>query len=355
MNKPLDDITLVERVSMQCPTGVRLAVALAGRLAADLGARVVKIEPAGGDPVRRMPPLVDGHSALFAFLNAGKCSMVLEEDQDLPPDLHADALLTDTLSPEQVSARVRVEVSMLGNTAPANAAASEFTVLALGGLLNLVGDPDREPLRLGGHQAAYAGGLSAFTGLMGALCTDTPEVVQVSLLETAVWLNWKNIASAAVGGNAPSRAGRASDWPIIRCADGWVALVYQDRDWLKLLDLLEQDPRLTDPALSSMAVRSARAEEIASVAEEHLSRLTRHQIREAALARKLPLGPVWEPQELLEDEHCLARGFFDRMVLGGGVTTPLPTLPALWNGKRHLPGVVPSVFSNTARQQEVQA
>ena len=46
---------------------------------------------------------------------------------------------------------------------------SEFTILALGGLLHMVGEPERKPLRLGGHQASYAAGLTAFTGLTAAL------------------------------------------------------------------------------------------------------------------------------------------------------------------------------------------
>ncbi|MBI3197597.1 MAG: CoA transferase, partial [Rhodospirillales bacterium] len=46
---------------------------------------------------------------------------------------------------------------------------SEFAILALGGLLHMVGEPERKPLRLGGHQASYAAGLTAFTGLAAAL------------------------------------------------------------------------------------------------------------------------------------------------------------------------------------------
>ena len=41
---------------------------------------------------------------------------------------------------------------------------SELTLLALGGLLHMVGEPERKPLRLGGHQASYPAGLTAFTG-----------------------------------------------------------------------------------------------------------------------------------------------------------------------------------------------
>jgi hypothetical protein len=72
---------------------------------------------------------------------------------------------------------------------------SEFTILALGGLLHMVGEPERKPLRLGGHQASYAAGLTAFTGLTAALAArdagHTAPAVRVSLAEVMQWVNWK--------------------------------------------------------------------------------------------------------------------------------------------------------------------
>ena len=61
------------------PLCLRLATSLAGKIAADLGADVLKIEPPGGDPVRRAPPfLPQGGSALFQFLNTSKRSLMLD-------------------------------------------------------------------------------------------------------------------------------------------------------------------------------------------------------------------------------------------------------------------------------------
>src|SRR5262249_21733708 len=71
---------------------------------------------------------------------------------------------------------------------------SEFTLLALAGLLHMVGEPERKPLRLGGHQASYAAGLTAFTGLSAALAArdagQTAPSVRVSLAEVLQWVNW---------------------------------------------------------------------------------------------------------------------------------------------------------------------
>src|SRR5436190_7586658 len=162
--KPLAGVTVIEAPGDDCNIALRLSAALAGRIAADLGAEVVKIEPPDGDPVRRMPPFVDSASALFAFLNAGKRSVVLPQGREREALYallrRADAVLADAKAGGPLEdvvgsalsdgkrPRAAVLLSMLGRNAPADMPASEFTVLALGGALNLVGEPDREPLRL---------------------------------------------------------------------------------------------------------------------------------------------------------------------------------------------------------------
>src|SRR6266852_6162415 len=76
---PLQRFTIVEVNDSSVPLCLRLATSLAAKIAADLGADVLKIEPPGGDPVRRAPPLLpQGEGALFQFLNTSKRSLVLD-------------------------------------------------------------------------------------------------------------------------------------------------------------------------------------------------------------------------------------------------------------------------------------
>jgi len=76
---PLARFTVVEVNDEKVPLCLRLATSLAAKIAADLGADVLKIEPPGGDPVRRAPPLLpQGGSALFQFLNTSKRALVLD-------------------------------------------------------------------------------------------------------------------------------------------------------------------------------------------------------------------------------------------------------------------------------------
>src|SRR5215475_15827530 len=76
---PLARFTVLEVNDRAVPLCLRLATSLAAKIAADLGATVLKIEPTDGDPVRRAPPfLPQGESALFQFLNTSKRSLVLD-------------------------------------------------------------------------------------------------------------------------------------------------------------------------------------------------------------------------------------------------------------------------------------
>src|SRR6185295_11012705 len=80
---PLARFTVLEVNDRDMPICLRLAASLAAKIAADLGATVLKIEAPGGDPVRRMPPLLSqGESALFQFLNTSKRSLVLDLASD---------------------------------------------------------------------------------------------------------------------------------------------------------------------------------------------------------------------------------------------------------------------------------
>ncbi|HMO55454.1 MAG TPA: CoA transferase, partial [Tepidiformaceae bacterium] len=71
---------LADVVVLEFATGV--AGPYCGKLLADLGAQVIKVEPPSGDPLRAEPPLHAGESAFFNYLNAGKRSVVFEPTSD---------------------------------------------------------------------------------------------------------------------------------------------------------------------------------------------------------------------------------------------------------------------------------
>ena len=353
MGLPLEGIVVVEANATDAPLALRLAGSLTGRIAADLGARVIKLEPPEGDPVRRIPPFLDDSSTLFAFLNAGKRSIAVragEEARILSPLLaRSAAFISDDRLHEKLggglSARIAVVFSMFGAAVPTSVPASEFTVMALGGLLDAVGESGREPLRLGGHQLAYSTGLAGYTGLAAALCRPSGngarEIVRANLLDTAVWLNWKNVATAGWSGNSPSRAGDTAEWQVVRCADGWVAIVYQDTQWPQYRELIG-DPALHEERFKTRAQRRPHSRELAGIATRSLMNRTRAEIRDLALKLRVPLGPVWSPKELEQDPQNMAREFLQTVQLGGRKIA-MPRLPVLWSQQAFAPGAVPAL------------
>jgi crotonobetainyl-CoA:carnitine CoA-transferase CaiB-like acyl-CoA transferase len=354
---PLQRFTILEVNDRDVPLCLRLAASLAGKIAADLGATVLKIEPPGGDPVRRAPPHLpskDSHSesALFQFLNTSKRSLVLDlatasGREELTKLLGiADAVLFE--EPAPVASLVRA-----GKATPIEIAAfpvemdaasrpvSEFTILALGGLLHMVGEPERKPLRLGGHQASYAAGLTAFTGLAAALAArdagHTAPAVRVSLAEVMQWVNWKAASGAEASGTSPGREGKASEFQIVPCRDGHVAVVYTATQWPQTRDLIG-DPRLTDPRFNTRAGRRQHVAEMYAILTPWFAGKTRAEIQKIAQTKGVPFGPIFSPAELLDTEQYVSRGFLAKL---GAYR--VPQLPVQWNGRSFAPRLAPEL------------
>ena len=131
---------------LQLGTGV--ALDFCGKLFADFGADVIKLEPAGGDPLRQMPPiLANGESGLFAWLNTNKRS-VTQSPETLATLLQgADVLLDATANNDFRHPGLAVTaISWFGDHGPyAEFAATEATIRALGGLVALTGRAEGPP------------------------------------------------------------------------------------------------------------------------------------------------------------------------------------------------------------------
>jgi crotonobetainyl-CoA:carnitine CoA-transferase CaiB-like acyl-CoA transferase len=353
---PLERFTLVEFNAANVPLCLRLATSLAAKIAADLGATVLKIEPPGGDPVRRAPPLLPhGESALFQFLNTSKRSLVLDPATASGRDTlarlldKADACLFE--EPANDAALVRaskatpIEIAAL----PAGMSVrpvSGFTAMALSGLLHMVGEPERKPLRLGGHQASYAAGLTAFTGLTAALAAreagSTPPSVRVSLVEVLQWVNWKAVSGAEAAGTSPGREGKQSEFQVVSCRDGHVAVVYTVSQWPALRALIG-DPRLADPKFATRAGRRTNIAELYDILLPWFADRTRAEIQSLAQPKGVPFGPVFSPAELLENEQYLARGFLAEIAHPTLGKLALPQLPVQWNGRSFVPRPAPEL------------
>ncbi len=355
---PLSRFTIVEVNDADVPLCLRLATSLAAKIAADLGATVLKVEPPEGDPVRRAPPLLPkGESALHHFLNSSKRSLVL--DLAAAPGRQALAGLLDRADAVLFEEAASIASVIPGHRAtPIEIAAfpiemkaagrpvSELAIQALGGLMHMIGEPDRKPLKLAGHQASYAAGLTAFTGLMAALAARDagrqPPAVRVSLAEVMQWVNWKAASGAQAAGTSPGREGKESEFQVLPCRDGHVAVVYTVTQWPATRALIG-DPRLDDPKFATRAGRRKHIDELYAVFAPWFTDKTRDEIQRAAQAKGVPFGPVFSPAELIRTEQYVARGFLAELIHPAEGALRLPQLPVKWNGRSFAPRLAPDL------------
>lgn len=350
---PLAGRTVVEIVSQLSSEVVHRAVALAGRIAADLGADVVRLVPAGGDPLAHAAPLMlDGAgasaSAADAFLNGGKRRLAAGA---IPAS--ADAVLFDAAMPiprafAQVPVRVAVATGVPADLGGPETSVTDVAILALSGLLDLVGDPDAAPVPFGGHQAAGVAGLAAFSGMMAALAAQAAgatksETVHVSAVEACLWSNWKSFAERLYLGRGPTRQGHHAEWQALECADGFAAFVYLEKDWPAVCRLIG-DARLTTPPFNTQAGRRADMAGLIEIVKPWYRRHTRAEIYARARALGLPIAPVLSVGEVIEDGQFAAQSFFAAPAGGNPPAAGrVPTIPTRWNGRRFPPRARPHV------------
>ena len=354
MRLPLADYYVVEAPAPGASTMHRLALAFAGKIASDLGADVVKIVPPTGDPLHQVPvlPWEKGIApeAIREFLDSAKTLVPLdagsragdEEIQRLAQVadvvLTSDHALVPHSQPDAASQQVICLLMSFPKDNPLNdVPVSEITMLALSGLLDIIGEPTREPVMLGGHQAAYAAGLSIFaammTGIAGVESHGVGDVFDIDILNALIWVNWKGVSGSRINpGTETTREGANSEWRVLRAKDGYIALVYNQRNWKAVTDLIG-DPLLSDPDLTTRSGRAARRGDYIPVIERWCAGRTREEIYHAAQSLRIPVGPVVEPVELQSDPQIIARGTIAETAAPGAASRRMPVLPMIWNGR----------------------
>jgi len=337
--KPFSDVTVVELCREGTPVHLRLAMAMTGRLIADQGARLLCVV-SGPDRLEHVPPFLDGGiSSTYAFLTVGKEIVALSGEAATEGALAAQpvaVILAEGDVDRDRFAAAGIAVVELANWPKAMAEeragepVNDFTLAASAGFLDVVGEPGRAPLRLGGHQLSYSAGMSAFTALTAAVVQRDLDGrvlhARVSLLETAVWMNWKAIVGADGPGSHTTRAGNDADFPVLRCKDGWAAFVYTPNQFERLEGMFSGLPIREMKGLPP----EERSRWLKAAVEPWFAERTRAEVYAAAREFGIPVGPVYAPGELLEDEQYLARDFFT----GSPGTLRFPRPPMTWNGAR---------------------
>jgi CoA:oxalate CoA-transferase len=243
---PLSGITVLDLTHV-------LAGPFATHTLQDLGARVIKVErPGTGDDTRAFPPFVQGESAYFAVLNAGKQSIALDlkspGDRAIFDRLLARAdVLVENYRPgvlgrlgydwDVLHARhprlILASVSGFGQTGPdAAKPAYDMVVQARGGVMSITGETGGPPVRVGASIGDIVAGMFLTQGVLAALYdrerTGLGAFVDVAMLDSQLAIQEHAVALASATGVAPVRTGARhptiTPFATFRTADGFVVI-----------------------------------------------------------------------------------------------------------------------------------
>ena len=331
MSAPLSGITVLD-----------LTHVLAGPFCAttllDLGAKVIKVEhPVTGDDTRAFPPFVQGKSAYFAALNAGKQSIAL--DLKSPADravfdaliARADILL-ENFRPGVMerlgygydslhAAHPRLiygAVSGFGHTGPdAGKPAYDMVVQARGGVMSITGEEGGPPVRVGASIGDVVAGMYLAQGVLAALYarekTGTGAKIDIGMLDAQIPIQEHALAITTATGHAPGPTGARhptiTPFSTFRTKDGFVVIAAgNDALFGKLCAALGLDH--ADPRFITNAARCENVHLLKRLIETvTLEQTTDHWI--ATLdAAGIPTGRVQTMAQALHDPQLVARNMF---------------------------------------------
>ena len=320
-----------------------------GKMFADLGARVVKVEPHSGDPVRRIGPFPGGEpdpeaSGIYLALNANKLGVTLDLESATGRELLLELvqgadLLIESFPPSYLpgigldfpafQARnprlVMTSVTPLGQTGSwSGFHANNLLLSDLGGHSREhpgpVDDPaNQPPLQLAAHQGEFLAGLAAASA--SALALNRRRLhgkgchVDVSGMEALALLSQTALAEFSLGMPPRTRqregAGRQALLVLLPCRDGYVGISPRQQDqWERFVELMGSPAWAEDAKFATTDSRLANWGEL----EPRLAEWTRERDKEdvyrQAQSVRIPSFPLNTAADLFTSAQLAAREFF---------------------------------------------
>jgi crotonobetainyl-CoA:carnitine CoA-transferase CaiB-like acyl-CoA transferase len=344
---------------------------LAGRILADLGAAVLKIEPPGGDALRARGPFVGGEphpdcGVQWMARNLGKHSLVVDLEQPAGAERlralarEADVLIESAM-PGALESRglgyaalhalnprlIVCSITPYGQQGPKRSLrGSDLTALAASGNLFMTGDADRAPVRCSMPVSHYHGGAEAAIAILFALWqrdrTGRGQHVDVALQELMVMPNMSHPAQAWVQGYRGQRSGNSNRvgetiqpeiWP---CKDGFVSFALRGGParipGLMAMVAYMDEHGMAPPALKNRdwtkynhnLLTQPEVDEIAAPFAAFFKTKTMQELYDAACSRRLMLAPANTEREVLGSRQLTARRYFTELPAPGGRSERLP-------------------------------
>lgn len=330
---PLDGITVVE-------LGSSIAGPYAGKVLAELGAEVFKIEhPAGGDVARRWGPALAGDtSMMFEAANKGKRSVTVDFADPAALDRLRDLIATRAdvvfqnlrpgaverygIGPAAMLARntrlIYCNLGAFGRAGPLSELPGYDPLMqAFAGIASVTGEAGRPPVRVGAPVVDLGTGMWAVIGILAALArrhaTGRGGVVDASLFETA--LGWMTVQIALYQGSGvlPERRGLAGPLVVpnggFQASDGiLVVTAGTDRQFRDFAAALDRPEWADDPRFATTADRIKHRDTLNGLIDAVIATGTRRQWAEALDRARVPNAPLQSLDEVLAHPQTAASG-----------------------------------------------
>lgn len=347
---------------------------LCGKILADLGAEVIKIEKPGGDPSRQngafWHDIPDPEKNLYWFAyNSNKKGITLyiekDEGKQILKKLVATAdFLVESFPPGYMDKLglgyydlskinpgiIMASITPFGTEEPyRDYKDSDIVVMGMTGTLYQTGESDGSPVHISMPQACLHAGADAAVGMMMAFHdrerTGEGQHVDVSMQQSAAWFQANAIPTYELNGRILKRSGAfrggmskdVGQRQVWQCKDGYVFFnVIGGRTGAKslsaLVDWMDSEDMATEFLLNldwdnfdMFTVTREEMDNISNPVGDFFRKHTGHELLEGAVARGVSIGPLSSMEDLLNDECLKARRFWkdiEHPELGTKITYP---------------------------------
>ncbi|MBI08242.1 MAG: CoA transferase [Rhodospirillaceae bacterium] len=310
----------------------------AGFLLAHGGADVVKVEPIGGEALRKRGGL--GVPLSFSALNTNKRGIALnlkaERGKALLIEMaeQADVLLENFAPGAMERLGVGPDVLMDANPRLIYASGTGYgltgpdkdnlamglTVQAVGGVMGINGPADGPPLKTGLAICDFLGGVHLYSGIMTALyersVTGQGRLVEIAMQEALYPALASNVASMHNNGwKQPERRGNrhptrgSAPYNVYECVDGHVAIIcVTEVHWTNLLDVVGRSELADDPRFATQALRAQHEDEVDAAVAPWLRERSKYEVAATLKENRVPAAPVRDLLEVTADAHMHERG-----------------------------------------------
>lgn len=357
-----------------------LAGPLCTQYLSDMGAEIIKVEPAEvGDETRRWPPFRQGQGAVFLSVNRNKQSLAVDlktaEGRAIVHRLVPTVDIVVESYGTGVTGRLGIDyptlkalkpdliycsISGFGRTGPrANSLGYDVILQAFSGVMSLTGEKGGGPIRSPISPIDQTTGLHAFSGIMAALLqrdrTGAGTELEVSLFETAVGFLGYNLQSFWEKGVQPEKCGSGHEslcpYQAFEASDAPLMIgIANDNLWQRFCRAVAREDLIDDPRFRTNPDRVAHFAETVATVQAIVGARPRDEWTELLTGLGVPCAPINSLAEMLDDPHTAARGIvldYEHPTLGPmkGIAHPI-----LFNGAPRSVGTAPPLHGEHTRR-----